>query len=154
MTLSPFSGIVVCGMDEPQESSKSITLLLPWYLVETFIHFFNLMGFSVIHSHSPEVLEREINQFHIDLALEWQHGPEDYPIRDLLRKCKKEVPIFLSLNWNGRVPSDFSALGYQDYLKVPWKIDGLMRKFYMALPAGRKPVLKDLWEKAKKRCGE
>ena len=82
---------------EPQESSKSITLLLPRYLDEVFIHFFNSMGFSVIHSYSPEVLEKEINQFHIDLALEWQHGPQDYPIRDLLRKHKKKVPSFYHL---------------------------------------------------------
>jgi hypothetical protein len=135
------------------ELSKYIVLLLPCYL-DGFIWIFNQMGFAVVHAHDPEVLEAEIRAFDIDIALEWQHGAEDYPIRDLLRKCKREVPIFLSLNWNGRVPSDFSALGYQDYLKVPWKIDGLMRKFYMALPAGRKPVLKDLWEKAKKRCGE
>ena len=135
---------------EPQESSKTITLLLPWYLVETFIHFFNSMGFSVIHSYSPEILEREINQFHIDLALEWQHGPQDYPIRDLLRKCKKKVPIFLSLNWNGRVPSNFSNLGYQDYLSVPWEIDELLGKFCEVLPESKKPEFKDLWEKTER----
>jgi hypothetical protein len=132
---------------EPQESSKSITLLLPWYLDEAFIHLFNSMGFSVIHSYSPEVLEREINQFHIDLALEWQHGPQDYPIRNMLRKCNKNVPIFLCLNWNGRLPPNFPSLGYRDYLKVPWKINELMSRFYEALPESKKPELKDLWEK-------
>lgn len=134
---------------EPQESSKSITLLLPWYLVETFIHFFNSMGFSVIHSYDPEVLETEIKEFDIDLALEWQHGPQDYPIRNLLRKCKKEVPIFLSLNWN-TVPSNLWSLGYQDYLNVPYKIEELMSKFYQVLPESKKPILKDLWEKTER----
>ena len=137
--------------DGSQELSKSIILLLPYYLDEVFIHFFSSMGFSVVHSYRPEVLEGEIKQFHIDLALEWQHGPEDYPIRDLLRKCKKEVPIFLSLNWNGRVPSNFSSLGYRDYLKVPWKIDELVSKYYEMLPESKKPLLRDLWEKVKKR---
>jgi len=131
----------------PQESSKSITLLLPWYLVETFIYFFNLMGFCVIHSYDPEVLETEIKEFDIDLALEWQHGPQDYPIRNLLRKCKKEVPIFLSLNFRS-IPPNLSNLGYQGYLNVPYKIDELMDKFYQVLPESKKPILKDLWKKA------
>lgn len=137
--------------DESKELSKSIILLLPWYLDEVFIPFFNSMGFSVVHSYRPELLEGEIKQFHIDLALEWQHGPEDYPIRDLLRKCKKEIPILLSLNWDGRVPSNFSSLEYRDYLKVPWEIDELVSKFYKVLPESKKKILKDLWKKVKRR---
>ena len=139
--------------DEPQESSKSITLLLPSYLDETFIHLFNSTGLTVIHSYRPEVLEQEVRQFHIDLALEWQRGPEDYPIRDLLRKCKKSVPILLLLNWNGRIPSNFSSLGYNDYLDVPWEIDELISKFEEVLPESKKPILRDLWEKYTKEPG-
>jgi hypothetical protein len=132
-----------------QELSKSIILLLPYYL-EGFIPFFNAMGFSVIHSYDAEELQKEIKEFDIDLALEWQHGPEDYPIRDMLWKCQKEVPIFLSLNWNGSIPPNFSNLGYQGYLNVPWEIDVLMSQFYEVLREGKKPILKDLWEKVKK----
>ena len=139
--------------DGPQESSKSITLLLPSYLDETFIHLFNSTGLTVIHSYRPEVLEGEVRQFHIDLALEWQRGPEDYPIRDLLRKCKKSVPILLLLNWNGRIPSNFSSLGYNDYLDVPWEIDELISKFEEVLPESKKPILTDLWEKYGKEQG-
>jgi len=139
---------------EPQESSKSITLLLPFYLHEGFILLFNSMGFSVIHSYNSEVVEKEIKQFHVDLALEWQHGPEDYSIRDLLRRCNKNVPIFLILNWNGQLPPNFPSLGYQDYLNVPWKIEELMSKFYEALPESKKPILKDLWENEKRREDE
>ena len=141
-------------MDELQERlSKYIVLLLPSYL-DGFISLFNGMGFAVIHSHDPAVLETEIREFDIDLALEWQHGPEDYPVRDMLRKCKKEVPVFLSLNWNGSIPPNFSNLGYRDYLSVPWQIDELLSKFYEVLPENKKPILKDLWEKVKKRGGE
>ena len=139
--------------DGPQESSKSITLLLPSYLDETFIHLFNSTGLTVIHSYRPEVLEQEVRQFHIDLALEWQRGPEDYPIRDLLRKCKKSVPILLLLNWNGRIPSNFSSLGYNDYLDVPWEIDELISKFEEVLPESKKPIFRDLWEKYTKEPG-
>jgi hypothetical protein len=140
--------------DAPQESSKSITLLLPCYLDEGFISLFNSMGFSVIHNYQSKVLEEEIKQFHIDLALEWQHGPEDYSIRDLLRKCNKNAPIFLYLNWNGLSPPNFPSLGYQDYINFPVKIDELISKFYEALPESKKPLLKDLWEKAKRREDE
>ncbi len=111
------------------------------------------MGFAVVHSYDEEVLEMEIKEWDIDLAIEWQHGPDDYPVRDMLRKCGKEIPILLSLNWNGRVPPNFSTLGYRDYISVPWEIDGVMSKFYEVLPESKKPIVRDLWEKAKKRCG-
>jgi hypothetical protein len=133
---------------DSQQFSKFIVLLLPPYL-DGMISHFTWMGFAVIHTFDPEVLEAEINEFNPDLALEWQHGPEDYPIRDMLRQCKKEVPVFLTLNWNGRVPPNFSTLGYWDYISVPWEIDGVMSKFYSVLSESKKPMLKDLWEKAK-----
>jgi hypothetical protein len=133
--------------------SKSIILLLPSYL-DGLILLFTGMGFAVVHSYDSKVLEMEIKEFDIDLALEWQHGPEDYPIRDMLRKCKREIPVLLTLNWNGRLPSKFSTLGYRDYVSCPWTIDGMMSKFYGVLPESKKPMLKDIWERAKKRCGK
>jgi hypothetical protein len=145
-------GMIYFPKGEPQESSKSIVLLLPLYLDETFIHFFNLMGLTVIHSYHQEVLEHEVNQLHIDLALEWQHGPEDYLIRDLLRRCEKSVPILLCLNWSG-VLSDLSSLGYQDYLKVPWEINELISKFCDALLESKKPILRELWDNCGKKQG-
>ena len=127
-----------------------ITLLLPCYL-DGFIPIFNRMGFAVLHSFNLKVLEIEIRKFNPDLALEWQHGPDDFQIRDVLMKCKKEVPVFLCLNWNNKVPPDFPRLGYHDYLSVPWELDDLMGKFHEALPESRKPILKDLWKKVKMR---
>jgi hypothetical protein len=111
------------------------------------------MGFCVIHSYYPEVLEAEIKEYSIDLAIEWQHGPDDFQVRDLVRKCgkEKEVPILFTCNWNGRLPPNFSNLGYRDYLNVPWSVDSVMSKFHEVLPESKKPVLKDLWEKAEKR---
>jgi len=113
-----------------RKSSKTITLLLPYYLHEGFISLFNAMGFAVVHSPQAETLEREIKECPIDLAIEWQHGPKDYPLRNLLKKHKKSIPILLSLNWNGSVPPDFPSLGYQDYLNVPWKFNELKSKLY------------------------
>jgi len=72
-------------MDEPQELSKSIILLLPSYL-DGFIWLFNWMGFSVIHSYYPEGLEMEIKEFGVDLALERQELRE-------LGYCGLERPV-------------------------------------------------------------
>lgn len=135
---------------EVKEFSHSITLLLPYYLDEVFRLLFEDMGFSVIHSYKGDVLEEAVRTAPIDIALEWQHGPEDYPIWDLLRKHNKSVPILLCLNWNGQFPRYFSSLGYQDYLNVPWTMDELMSKFHKALPESKKPILRVFW----KRCKE
>lgn len=116
---------------------KSITLLLPYYLSGYFVSLFNSMGLAVIHSSDKRELEDSIKKYPIDLAIEWQHGTEDYPIRDLLKKHNKSVPIFLSLNWNGSVPPDFLSLGYHDYLNVPWHIAELTDKFYRALQTAK-----------------
>jgi hypothetical protein len=124
--------------DRIRKPSEPITLLLPYYLHEGFISFFNAMGFAVIHSPQAEALEREITQHPIDLAIEWQHGPRDYPLRNLLKEHKKSIPILLSLNWNGTVPPDFPSLGYQDYLQVPWKIGELKSKLDKALAKNKK----------------
>ena len=152
--LSAVCGIFVFAMDDLQERlSKSIVLVFPPYL-DGLVPIFTGAGFAIIHSHDPEVLEMEIKEFDPDLALEWQHGPQDYLIRDMIRKCKKEIPVFLTLNWNGRLPPNFSTLGYRDYVSCPWTIDGMMSKFYGVLPESKKPMLKGIWERAKKRCGD
>ncbi len=132
-----------------RDSSPSITVLLPYYMIDCFRLLFEDMGFSVIHSENRGLLQKAIRAAHIDIALEWQHDREDYPIRDLLRKYNKRVPILLCLNWNGRLPRDFPSIGYEDYLNVPWTIDELMSKCYKALPEDKKPILKAIWRRNK-----
>jgi hypothetical protein len=133
-----------------KEFSHSISLLLPYYLDEAFRYLFERIGFSVIHSNEKDVLEAAVRSSHIDIALEWQHGREDYTIRNLLRKYRKRIPILLCLNWDGQFPRNFLSQGYQDYLDVPWTTDELMRKFYKVLPESRRPILRVFW----KRCKE
>jgi len=142
---------MVSGMEQP-ELSKYVVLLLPSYL-EGMISLFTGVGLAIIHTYDPKVLEAEIKEFDPDLAIEWQHGPEDYTVRDLIRKCEKEkeIPILFVCNWNGRLPDNFSELGYQDFITAPWSLDGLMSKFYGVLPEGKIPILRDLWKRAKKR---
>jgi len=141
----------VLGRGEPKEFSSFISLLLPYYLDECFRHLFEGFGFSVIHSYDKDVVEKAVRSAHIDIALEWQYGREDYPIRDLLRKYDKRVPILLCLNWDGQFPPNFSSLGYQGYLNVPWTIDELMSKFYKVLPESKKPILKVFWKRCKEK---
>jgi hypothetical protein len=134
-----------------KQFSHSITLLLPYYLGDSFRLLFEALGFSVIHSEKRDMLEQAIRSTPIDIALEWQHGREDYSIRDLLRKYNKRVPILLLLNWNGYLPPDFPNLGYIDYLDVPWAMDELMSKFHRALPESKRPILRVIWKGRKRK---
>ncbi len=136
--------------DETREFSRFISLLLPYYLDECFRHLFERIGFSVIHSYERALVEEAVRSAHIDIALEWQHGREDYPIRDLLRKYNRRVPILLFLNWDGQFPPDFSSLGYDGYLDLSWGMDALLSKFYRVLPESKRPILRVFW----KRCKE
>jgi hypothetical protein len=145
--------VLYLSKGETKEFSRSISLLLPYYLDEAFRYLFETTGFCVIHSNKKDVLEEAVRSAHIDIALEWQHGREDYPIRDLLRKYNKRPPILLCLNWDGRFPPNFSSLGYQDYLDVPWTMDELMSKFYKILPVSKKPILKVFWKRCKEGNG-
>ena len=136
---------------ETKEFSHSISLLLPYYLDECFRHLFEGMGFSVIHSYERGLVEEAVRSAHIDLALEWQHGREDYPIRDLLRKYNRRVPILLFLNWDGQFPPNFSSLGYDGYLDLSWGMDELMSRFCTVLPESKRPILRVFWRRCKER---
>ena len=136
-------------MDDLRERlSKSIVLVLPPCL-DGMIQHFTWMGFAIVHSFDLEMLEAEIKEYNADIGLEWQHGPEDYTVRDTIRKSGKEIPVLLVLNWNGKLPADFPSLGYCDYIKCPWTLDTfneIMGKFYAALPESKKSILMALWE--------
>jgi hypothetical protein len=116
-----------------------ISLLLPYHLDEAWCLIFS--DFQVLWADNRIDLERIIQRSPIDLALEWQHGPEDYPIRDLLRRHQKDASVFLCLNWNSRIPRNFQELGYTGYLYVPFNIDEMRRKFYDALPVNKRGLL-------------
>ena len=130
-------------------ASTSISLLVPYCMDEVFALLFRDMGFSVVHSEDRALLETAVRKTHIDIALEWQKGPDYYPIRELLRKYNKRVPILLFLNWNGTVPPNLRGLGYQDYLEVPPGINEMMTKFHRAVPESKKRIIEALWPEAR-----
>jgi len=124
------------------ESGQKVTILLPFYLHSGFAASFKLYGFKVIWSERKVELENLIETSEIDLAIEWQHGPRDFPLLDLLIKHKKKVPIFLALNWNSSVSVSpwYKELGYTDILSVPWDESELAQKFHDALPPEKKGI--------------
>jgi len=123
---------------------KGITMLLPFYLNEHFPSLFeDILGFRILWTDNKQDTEKIVESFTIDIALEWQHGREDYPIRDILRKYnKKDVPILLCLNYHGQPPPNFDNLGYAGYLKIPFKMAELKQKIYEVLPESTKALLK------------
>ena len=116
-----------------------ISLLLPFYLDKFWCKIFS--DFLDLWADNKSDLERIVQRSPVDLALEWQHGPEDYVIRDLLREYHKDAVIFLCLNWNLRIPRNFEELGYAGYLNVPFNMQEVGQKFYDALPENKKGLL-------------
>ena len=126
------------------EQPRRITLLLPFYLDETFSMIFESYGFSVIWAETQQELEKLIESTQIDLAIEWQHSERDFTILNLLRRHNKKAKIFLALNWNQKIPPDFNQLGYVDVLEVPFRENEMQLKFYNALPDTKKSILMQL----------
>jgi hypothetical protein len=63
----------------------------------------------------------------IDVALEWQYGPDDYPILTLVNVVERKLPIFLCLNYRSEPPSNYREMGFAECLKVPWEVEDIER---------------------------
>ncbi|MBN2561442.1 MAG: hypothetical protein JXQ75_10990 [Phycisphaerae bacterium] len=109
----------------PKNQKKRVTVLLSYYLNSTFCELFRLLGYSTLWQDNPDDFEELVRTRDFDVAIEWQHGPRDFPVRDLIRKHGKRVPVLLSLNFNGQLPPDFDQLGYAGYLSTPFDTAGL-----------------------------
>ena len=70
-------------------------------------------------------------------ALEWQRGPDFFPVRDLCRKHGIKAPIFLALNYYFRVPDDLAQLGFVGHLNVPFELGEMEMKFRGILPSDK-----------------
>ncbi len=99
------------------------------------------LGFSVLSTENPADLEEMVKKAKIDVAFEWQHGPEDYAVCDMIKKYKKNALIFLYLNWNNKLPPDFGNLGYTDYLAIAPTVEELKTKVLPLLLKNRKSYL-------------
>ena len=133
------------------KGEEKISVLLSYYLDGSFATLFEEMGFKTLWAGSPDRLENLARSNHVDIAIEWQHGEDDYPVRDLLKKIQKDVRVFLALNWSGKLPVGFDALGYAGSLTVPFTDSEMAPKFFKALPRKRKKLIRKmpLWKDAK-----
>ena len=111
-----------------------LCILLTYNVDYTFKDLFEEFGFYVLWSECIDELEELVTHNHVDLAIEWQHGERDFPVRDLLMRTQKDVPALLPLNWNGKAPHDYSELGYRHTLVVPFNLSELLAKFFDVLP--------------------
>jgi len=132
-----------------QKSEQSISLLLPYYWWDELPRIVESLGFKLFWSNKPEVSQRRIEAEKLvlenepDLAIEWQWGEDDFPIRDLLRKYGRSTPVILALNWSGQLPNEPGEIGYDGYLDVPFKIKEMLNVFYRALPEKNKHAFVD-----------
>ena len=130
---------------------QRISLLLPYYLSGSiFPELFECLGFDVFCAGGPDlrdsIIETEdyVSLHQPDLALEWQRGPDDFPIHDLLKKYNRQTPVFLMLNWNRQLPADPKLIDYAGYLPVPLNMNDFISQFYAALPGGKRKVFEDM----------
>jgi hypothetical protein len=54
---------------------KGITVLLPYYLHVGFKHILEAMGYDVVWADNASYLIKMLEGHHVDIAIEWQHGP-------------------------------------------------------------------------------
>lgn len=112
-----------------RRASGRPTLLLPWYLGSEFQDLFTALDFRVLWDETREGVRTQLERESPDLAMEWQHGDRDFPVRDLLRECGRTAALFLCLNWRSRPPSDFRELGYIGWLRGPFGLVPTLRLF-------------------------
>ena len=102
------------------------TLLLSFRLDKQFADLFRAVGFRVLWAGNAAETEKMVAQGEPDLAIEWQAGPQDFPVRDLLRKYGRNIPVFCALNWNNRPPAQNpEEVGCAGYLLVPFELEEL-----------------------------
>ena len=133
------------ALTDTGDSMDSITLLLPYYSGDMFRDIFQAMyGFEILWTDNPVDTEQLIIKHEPDLAIEWQHGPDDFPIRDFLRKHGRRTPVFLSRNWGDplALPDDPKDIDCAGYLSVPFTVEETAGQFYRILPDSKKSRLK------------
>jgi CheY-like chemotaxis protein len=130
---------------------QRISLLLSYYFADSkFAELFEYIGFDVFCAGGPDMRDRIIetedyvSRHQPDLALEWQRGPDDFPIHDMLKKYNRQAPVFLILNWNGRLPTDLQKIDYAGYLPIPLNWQEIIGQFYTALPGSKRKVFENM----------
>jgi DNA-binding NtrC family response regulator len=119
-----------------------IKVLLPYYLNSGFKDIFENLGFRVFWSEDMHEAEDFIKNEQIDIAFEWQRGRMDFPLKNIIKKYNKKIPIILCLNWDGELPGDIHDLGYIDSLNIPIKNEDLFKIVEKFLDDRQKKILR------------
>jgi len=140
------------------DEKQTMSILLPYYWWEGMPELFEAFGFKILWPDYEEVSQRRIVSEKIvmnnnpDLAIEWQWGPDDFPIRDLLRKYGRKTPVVLALNWHRTLPGALSKIGCAGCLNFPFRLPRMLSVFYKVLPEKKKRDFLRWYETNKHRC--
>lgn len=108
---------------------RKLTILLSPHLNANFQELFKCLGFDVVWAADLDELRKLASENKIDIALEWQWGENDFPVRDMLRQIGKQVPLIMSRNyrrWNDE--TQLKAYGYDVAIDVPFTVADLIEK--------------------------
>lgn len=135
-------------MQKIHERRNTISLVLDMKLDEAVKDVFQNLGFKVFWSGAgEEQLERMIEFESVDIALNYQYGPEDFCLRDMIWRKNKNIPVFVTLNYNRQLPPHYFSQGLAGY--IDWSdgdnvLNEMRRKFYVVLSPEKREVLKRL----------
>jgi hypothetical protein len=124
---------------------QSISVVVDVKLDPAFCRLFEDFGFKVFWACARlEELEELIKDEQIDVAINYQYGPDDFLLRDLVWKYDSTVPVFVTLNWDGNLPPQYETLGLAGYLNFPITPAELREKIYAILPPAKKSIFRSL----------
>ena len=129
---------------ERDQSDERITMLLPFYHGEGFSELYEAIGFRTIWAETKEELEEKLDGEQPDIALEWPHGPLDFPIRDMLKKRNLKTPILLCNNYTIR--EDHLSIGFVGILDVTQDIHEIINAIVCILPDSKREQINRIKE--------
>lgn len=110
--------------------TKRPAILLSHHLCSSFRDLFECVGFDVTWAQDIYHLKELASARHIDIALEWQHGEMDFPVRDLLRALDKRPLLVLARNWRANGWQNIRCVqeaGYDMAIDVPFPVAELQK---------------------------
>ena len=118
-----------------QGRHSGVRVLLSHYLSPSFASIFRWLGCEVVWADRAEELRALAAECDIDVAFEWQHAENDFPVRDMLRDMGKTgVLLVMCRNYRKGLwdnEADVKANGYDVALDTPFpvaKLDEILKR--------------------------
>lgn len=112
------------------KSNRRPSILLSYHMGEGFVPLFRSFGFDAVWDRDAEQLKEMARSSRIDFALDWQHGEEDFQLRDMLTEIGKRPRLIMARNFRIGIWSDetsLRALGYDLGIDVPFTVQDIKR---------------------------